>query len=87
MNSTGGRKGTRNLGGFQAEQSHIRVYEELCKECRRSSRIDEVLKKEFALSVKRIQGLAKVLKIEKSSIVEGDRWKKIERFGRFSKRK
>jgi hypothetical protein len=29
---------TGNLEGFQAKQSHIKVYEELCKECRRSLR-------------------------------------------------
>jgi hypothetical protein len=42
--------------------------------------------------VQRSRGLAEVSKTKKSSIVEGDRWNNIERFGRknfgrFSKRK
>jgi hypothetical protein len=36
---TEGRRGMMNLEGFQAEQSRRRVYIELCKECRSSSRI------------------------------------------------
>jgi hypothetical protein len=62
--------GTEKLEGFQVEQRCRRVAEISGRIEKGISRIVEVSKGEFTLSVQRSRGLAEVPKLKKSSIVE-----------------